>query len=86
MTEEETQKSQDAAESEKVQAAAKALGEHFDAVVILCSRHEGSRGTRTIGKGAGNWHTQYGLVREWLVNRDEDICENTRRNAGDRSE
>jgi hypothetical protein len=22
--------------------------------------------------GCGNWHAQYGLVNEWLVNRDEE--------------
>jgi hypothetical protein len=54
-----------------VQALVKELGEHFDAVVILCTRHDGE-GTRTIAKGCGNWHAQYGLVNEWLVNRDEE--------------
>lgn len=62
----------DAAESAKVLAVVKDLGEHFDAVVILCTRHDGARGTRTVAKGAGNWHAQYGIIREWLVNRDED--------------
>lgn len=67
---------QDADESARVQAAAKALAEHFDSVTILCSRHEGSRGTRTVAKGAGNWHTQFGIVREWLLSQEEDIrCE-----------
>lgn len=60
-------------ESAEVEAAVKKLGEHFDAVVILCSRHDGERGTRTVAKGSGNWHTQYGIVREWIVNRDEDV-------------
>ena len=67
----EQQKSDDAAESEMVQQHAKALGEHFDAVVILCSRHEGTRGTRTVTKGSGNWHAQYGLVSEWKADMDE---------------
>lgn len=70
---------QDAAESDLVASHAKTLAEHFDAVVILATRHEGSRGTRTISKGAGNWHAQYGIVREWLVNRDEDTRETARR-------
>lgn len=68
----------DADESAMVQEAAKKLGEHFDAVVVLCSRHDGERGTRTIAKGSGNWHAQYGIVREWLVDRDEDIRNDTR--------
>lgn len=69
----------DAEESQRVQDACKSLAEHFDSVTILCSRHEGSRGTRTIAKGSGNWHTQYGIVREWLLNNDEDIREAARR-------
>jgi hypothetical protein len=69
----------DAEESARVEAHCKALAEHFDSVTILCSRHEGSRGTRTIAKGAGNWHTQFGIVREWLINHEEDIREAARR-------
>ncbi len=66
----------DAEESARVLAVTKALSEHFDAVVVLCSRHEGSRGTRTIAKGSGNWHTQFGIVREWLIDNEERIrCE-----------
>jgi hypothetical protein len=75
----------DAAESAKVAQAARALGEHFDAVVILCTRHEGSRGTRTISKGAGNWHAQYGLVREWLYDFDEKIRAEARRDVAEDS-
>lgn len=76
-TEDYTQK--DADESARVAQAAKELGEHFDSVTILCSRHEGSRGTRTVAKGAGNWHTQFGIVREWLINHEEDIREAARK-------
>ncbi len=75
----EADKQQDAEESARVESACKALAEHFDSVTILCSRHEGSRGTRTIAKGAGNWHTQFGIVREWLLNHEEDIREDARR-------
>lgn len=69
----------DTEESALVAKAAKELGEQFDSVTILCSRHEGSRGTRTIAKGAGNWHTQFGIVREWLLNHEEDIREAARK-------
>lgn len=71
----------DAEESAEVEAAVKKLGEHFDAVVILCSRHDGTKGTRTIAKGSGNWHTQYGIVREWMVNHDEDVRIQARRDV-----
>lgn len=72
---------EDAAESEEVLRHAKELGERFDAVVILCTRHEGSRGTRTVAKGSGNWHAQFGIVREWLLNHEEDIRIEARRES-----
>lgn len=75
------QQTEDEAESAKVAAVAKSLGENFDAVVILCTRHEGSRGTRTVCKGAGNWHAQFGVVREWLLDVDESIREDRRQIA-----
>jgi hypothetical protein len=71
----------DEEESAIVQAHAKELGEHFDAVVILCSRHEGSKGTRTISKGSGNWHTQLGVVREYMLSNEEAIREEARKDA-----
>lgn len=74
---------EDETESALVAEAAKKLGEQFDAVVILCTRHEGSKGTRTVAKGSGNWHAQYGLVREWLVNRDEDIRVEARKDSAE---
>ena len=73
------EKQQDAEESERVSMAAKNLAEYFDAVVILCTRHDGDRGTRTVSKGSGNWHTQSGLVREWMVNQEEDVRVEARR-------
>ena len=69
---------EDDAESLRVTDLAKKLGEQFDAVVILCTRHEGSRGTRTVSKGSGNWHAQYGLVREWLLDSDERTRRDTK--------
>jgi hypothetical protein len=63
----------DEAESAIVEGHAKQLGEHFDAVVVLCTRHDGARGTRTCTKGSGNWHAQYGVVKEWLENFEEKL-------------
>ncbi len=71
----------DAEESARVLAVTKALSEHFDAVVVLCSRHEGSRGTRTIAKGSGNWHTQFGIVREWIITQEERVKREARDEA-----
>lgn len=67
----------EAEESKLVLDAAKALGEHFDAVEILVSRHDAD-GTRTVAKGCGNWHARLGVVREWLVNTEEQIREEGR--------
>ncbi len=75
------QAADDERESALVLDACKKLGEDFDAVVVLCSRHEGSRGTRTISKGAGNWHARYGIVREWLTDFEESIRDEARENA-----
>jgi len=63
----------DALESEMVRKLIKDLGEHFDCVVVLCSRHDGEDGTRTISQGSGNWHTRLGLVREFVINTEEGI-------------
>ena len=66
---------EDENESARVAEIAKQLGEQFDAVVILCTRHEG-KGTRTVAKGCGNWHAQYGVVQEWLITTEAEIqCE-----------
>ena len=40
------------------------LGEHFDAVQILCSYADGT-GTEVIGQGAGNWYARQGMAREF---------------------
>jgi len=68
----------DAEESELVLRTAKSLGEHFDAVVILVSRHDAGDGTRTVMKGCGNWHARLGLAREYLLNTEEQIREEGR--------
>lgn len=75
-----TEEQSDAEESARVLAAAKTLAEYFDCVVVMASRHDGAKGaTRTIAKGAGNWHTQYGIVREWLIDQDERVRADARR-------
>lgn len=75
-TESERDKAEDTTEREAVLAVAKQLGEQFDAVVILASRHDG-RGTRTISKGSGNWHTRLGIAREFIVATEEQIRQET---------
>lgn len=67
----------DVEESALVLSTAKSLAEHFDAVEIFVSRHD-LDGTRTICKGCGNWHARLGIVREWLINTEEQIREEGR--------
>lgn len=49
------------------------LGEYFDSVTILCTRHEPEveDGTINISDGCGNWFARFGQVREWLIRSEE---------------
>jgi hypothetical protein len=63
----------------KVQKAVDELGEHFDTVQILVTRHESTKGgTINVALGTGNWHARYGQVRTWLVAQDERTRIDTR--------
>lgn len=73
-----TSEPDDSADSERVLEAARNLAEHFDAVEILVTRRDGDGSTRTIAKGCGNWHARLGVVREWLLNTEEQIREEGR--------
>lgn len=64
-------------DADEIQRIANQLGEKWDAVVILCSRHEDGL-TRSTFKGSGNWHTQYGMTMEWIETNDERTREETR--------
>lgn len=51
------------------------LAEHFEAVIILCSRDSSTAGAETpdrmsqfIQRGRGNWFAQRGMLREVLEN------------------
>jgi hypothetical protein len=59
---------------ERVKAACRVLGEHFDCVQIFASRHEDkyeSDGTVNVAYGDGNWFARYGQVVEWMIRQDE---------------
>jgi len=50
------------------------LAEHFECVHIFVNRNEGDIDkTRSVNRGAGNWHARYGQIREWLIYEDERI-------------
>lgn len=64
-----------------VEQAAKSLGEHFDAVLILASRYEPAteNGTVTCQCGAGNLHTLVGMASEYVSRQDEFVRCHARR-------
>jgi hypothetical protein len=68
-------------EFEMVKKLAFALGEHFDAVQIMVSRHEPDKGgTHFINYGVGNWFSRYGQAKEWLVKQDAINADEARKN------
>ena len=56
-----------------VRATAEKLGEHFDTVLILTTRHEAGQedGTVNVNYGVGNWFARYGQAKEWVLKCDE---------------
>jgi hypothetical protein len=60
---------------ERLQSAARALGEHFDSVQIVCTRHDPIQqgGTVITHAGVGNWYARFGSIRSWLVHNDESM-------------
>lgn len=58
---------------EIVKHAAEKLGEHFDSVQILTTRHESGeeKGTINVCYGVGNWFARYGLAKDWCVRSEE---------------
>ena len=52
---------------EVVRKCAEILGEHFDAVQILCSRQlPGLAGTMMVAKGSGNWYARQGMAQRFV--------------------
>lgn len=49
------------------------LGEHFDTVLILTTRHDPTveGGTVSATWGTGNWFARYGQCREYLLKCEE---------------
>lgn len=59
-----------------VERIAAQLGEHFDAVQILCSTQDEGGGTIGVSRGCGNWYARIGMARELL---DADTAEGSAR-------
>jgi hypothetical protein len=65
-----------------VEDAAKALGEHFEAVQILASNSDGE-GSRCIKRGAGNFYARLAMAREMLQEDEARDWENATKDDGD---
>lgn len=55
------------------------LGEHFDSVLILVTKHEESGKTLQLAAGVGNFSARYGLAREWILKEESAM----KRDRGD---
>jgi len=62
-----------AAECKLVDKAVAELGEHFDTIQILVTRHASGDegGTVNISIGVGNWFARYGQAKEWCLKAEE---------------
>lgn len=50
------------------------LMEHFDAVQIFVTRYDAEReATRSVRLGDGNYFARYGMVREWVMQQEQDM-------------
>lgn len=59
---------------EMVDRHARELGEHFDAVHILCS-HTDSDGTAHVSRGCGNWFARQGMAHEFIgLDRADEVA------------
>lgn len=55
------------------------LIEHFSSVRIIATRHRSeTNDTVACSSGAGDYYSQIGAVRDWLIRQDERTKENVR--------
>lgn len=67
---------------ELLEKTAEMLGEHFDAVQILATRHIDAQ-THYIARGAGNWYARQGMAHEFI---NTDINQDVARQIAERLE
>jgi len=76
----------DEEQAEMLEAAAAALGDHFDTVQIFVTRviDDGklAGNTEDVATGLGNWYARTGQVRDWLTINDE-MCRKAGRDIQD---
>jgi hypothetical protein len=54
------------------------MGEHFESARFFGSFNEGNGETGSYTSGSGNFHAQYGQIREWITRQDEMVRMNAR--------
>jgi hypothetical protein len=62
-----------------VEDAADRLAEHWDSVLILCTRHnDATKLTRDASTGRGNFAAQIGSAKEWVIRQDAKVVEHSK--------
>ena len=64
---------------DKIEQAAKVLGEHFLCVQIIAVLADDEDGHETLGAGYGPFQARYGSIKEWLLDREEEMKERARK-------
>lgn len=55
------------------------LGEHFDSVLILVTRHDTKEHkTVQLATGEGNFSARYGLAKEWVLKEEATMARDRR--------
>lgn len=71
------------ADIEHVRRAVATLKEHFENVQVFVSRilddGDDAGNTVSIQRGSGNWHARESQVREWVIENEERVRENIRK-------
>ena len=58
------------------------LAEHFESVIIIATRTEGTEGTNVVCKRRGNYYATKGAITEWLEDeRNRDLVDKMRGNS-----
>jgi len=58
------------------------LREHFDSIEVVASRHvpeEGGAVTTRFEWGSGPWYERFGLMRAWVIRKEQEERETARR-------
>lgn len=58
---------------ERLSKAARDLAEHYESVIIIAvTRSEDGGASTCTASGSGNFYSQFGSVREWILFKEEE--------------